>query len=335
MLEVIYDMPKIGYGFSFLTVGYLIYYLREAVKPPELICAEGPFRTFIEKNVTIIRSKFWPTFWCFEARAQTVLASVLRTILSPRVQYRRELFTLRDGGEVALDWADQNCSPTSPIVIILPGLTGSSQADYIKGLITGAKAIGIRCIIFNNRGLGGVPLKTPRLYCAANVDDFTEVVDHLKKTHPNIPIGATGVSMGGMILGNYLAENGAAATKKLKAAFIISAPWNIREAVKSFEKPFFNLLLNRHLAQNLCRNIRRISSNDVSFSDINMEAVLKSKTIKEFDSNFTAKHFGYKDVDDYYDNASLHKKLHLIEVPVLCLNAADDPMQPLAGECSL
>lgn len=55
----------------------------------------------------------------------------------------------------------------------------------------------------------------------------------------------------------------------------------------------------------------------------------QSKTIKQFDSAFTSKHFGYKDVDSYYTDATLHNKLHQIKVPLLCLSAADDPFQPL------
>lgn len=51
-------------------------------------------------------------------------------------------------------------------------------------LVSSAKKVGIRCVIFNNRGLGGVELKTPRTYCAANSDDLTEVVDYVKKIHP-------------------------------------------------------------------------------------------------------------------------------------------------------
>jgi len=62
---------------------------------------------------------------------------------------------------------------------------------------------------------------------------------------------------------------------------------------------------------------------------VDIDTVLKSQTIREFDSNFTARHFGYKNVEEYYSNASLHDKLHLIEVPTLCLSAADDPFQPL------
>lgn len=60
--------------------------------------------------------------------------------------------------------------------------------------------------------------------------------------------------------------------------------------------------------------------------------VRQSQTIREFDSNFTARHFGYKNVEEYYSSASLHDKLHLIQVPTLCLSAADDPFQPLHGE---
>lgn len=60
---------------------------------------------------------------------------------------------------MALDWAEKDCSASSPIVIVLPGLTGGSQAEYVKCLVLAAKKIGMRCVIFNNRGLGGIELK--------------------------------------------------------------------------------------------------------------------------------------------------------------------------------
>ncbi|XP_043276395.1 phospholipase ABHD3 isoform X2 [Venturia canescens] len=281
-------------------------------------------------NVDIVKNKYWPTLWCFESRAQTVLASLLRSRILPHVQYRREILSLKDGGEVALDWADQHSSQTSPIVIILPGLTGASGAEYIKCLVCAAKKIGLRCVIFNNRGLGGVSLKTPRTYCASNCEDLSEVVEHVRKLHPNVPLGATGISMGGLILGNYLAQQGKAAVNKLKASLIISVPWNVFEATKSIEKPYLNLMLNKHLAGNLCRNIETYHySTESGLFDIDIRNVLKSRTVREFDANFTAKQFGYKDVEDYYSSATLHDKLHLIQVPLLCLNAADDPFQPL------
>lgn len=44
------------------------------------------------------------------------------------------------------------------IVVILPGLTGSSQSEYVKGLVLTLHQEGITCVVFNNRGIGGVRL---------------------------------------------------------------------------------------------------------------------------------------------------------------------------------
>lgn len=51
----------------------------------------------------------------------------------------------------------------------------------------------------------------------------------------------------------------------------------------------------------------------------------QSKTIREFDANYTIKLFEHESVDEYYKKASLHDKLDRIRVPCLCLSAADDP----------
>ena len=115
--------------------------------------------------------------------------------LTKMFAFDREILQLKDGGEVALDWEESGCEKDSPIIIILPGLTGESQAEYIKCLVTAANQIGIRCCVFNNRGLGGIALKTPRLYCAANCEDLSEVVNHVYKNHPNVLIAATGELM--------------------------------------------------------------------------------------------------------------------------------------------
>lgn len=88
-------------------------------------------------------------------------------------------------------------------------------------------------------------------------------------------------------------------------------------------------MLNGHLASALCETVKKY---DILFKEEyewKMDKVLASKTIKEFDSHFTSIHFGYGNVDNYYKQATLHNKLHHIQVPTLCLSAADDPFQPL------
>ncbi|VDL68523.1 unnamed protein product [Nippostrongylus brasiliensis] len=60
--------------------------------------------------------------------------------------------------------------------------------------------------------------------------------------------------------------------------------------------------------------------------------VLKSVTIREFDTRFTAPLFGYDSVDHYYDHAAPNKKVKKIPIPTLCLNADDDCFSPYDGE---
>ncbi|CAD7092621.1 unnamed protein product [Hermetia illucens] len=334
------QIKMIAYLYSYLTnlprwhiftmaIGsYVVYYLIQVVKRPIIAAFNGPFKTFLLKNVPTLEMKFWPTFWCVESRAQTVFASILRSQIIPKIDYRREILTLKDGGEVALDWLEKGCDSESPVIIILPGLTGESQAEYIKCLVIAANNAGMRTVVFNNRGLGGIALKTPRLYCAANCDDLSEVVQHVRKSCPGVKLGATGISMGGLILGNYLAGHNEEARNILTAAKIISVPWDVHKGTANIEKPFINNLLGRHLANGLCATISKCEILKKE-SSIDMEKILSSKTIKEFDAHFTSKHFGYEDVDSYYQAATLHNKLHQITVPLLCLSAADDPFQPL------
>lgn len=60
--------------------------------------------------------------------------------------------------------------------------------------------------------------------------------------------------------------------------------------------------------------------------------MLQSTTIREFDDRFTAPMFGYCTWEDYYRDACIHDKVHNLKVPVLCLNAADDPFSPADGK---
>ena len=77
------------------------------------------------------------------------------------------------------------------------GISGSSQSEYIKVLVNVAtQEAKARCVVFNFRGRGGLGLKSPRTYCAANSDDLSEILDHLHHQYPGAPVVAVGISLG-------------------------------------------------------------------------------------------------------------------------------------------
>ncbi|KAG8133516.1 hypothetical protein E2320_011292, partial [Naja naja] len=168
---------------------------------------------------------------------------------------------------------------------------------------------------------------TPRTYCAANTEDLETIIDYIHKLYASAALMAAGVSMGGMLLLNYLGKTG----KKtpLKAAAVFSAGWNAFESADSLEKPVNWLLFNYYLTSCLKSSVTR--HRQVFDKLFNMNLVMKAKTIREFDKQFTTVMFGYPSVEAYYEDASPCHKLKKIGIPVLCLNSLDDAFSPNHG----
>jgi len=189
--------------------------------------------------------------------------------------------------------------------------------------------LGARCVVFNFRGRGGHSLTTPRTYSSCNSEDLGEVIHHINSRFPRAPLMAVGVSMGGILLGNYLTHVGEAAVGRVRAAMLLSICFDTFKGMESLEQPGFNRMLNTHLASCLGDSVRQMShhfEHEDSFANLNK--VFSARTIREFDAHFTAPQFGYRDSDDYYADARLAGKLAAICVPVLAINAEDDPCQP-------
>ena len=107
-------------------------------------------------------------------------------------------------------------------------------------------------------------------------------------------------------------------------------PFDIHHVLKVriFLQIIWTMLL--FLATSICQCVNPKPENSSRHDDF----CLQSRTIREFDERFTSPTFGYRNYEEYYSAATLHTKpLHTIRVPVLCLNAADDPFSPLHGKC--
>ncbi|PIK34466.1 putative phospholipase ABHD3 [Apostichopus japonicus] len=307
---------------------YVAYYLKRVVKRPMFACGNKKLEGFLRSHVPSAFQAYWPPFWCFQSHAHTILAVLFRLFI--RKSYRREFTTTPDGGEIILDWLDANessniSSDRRPTVLIMPGLTGSSQESYIKHYADDMQRLGFRSVVMNQRGYGGSKLRKLKRTSQSLVQHLSHPVFSTTTMANALLCKYAKRILCCIILLNYLAEYGSKAP--LVGVLSVSAAWDLLKSNKSLEENLNWLLFNRFLTSNLRSYLKR--NKHMIEDKYNVDHILESRTLYQFDNRVTAKMFGYKDATDYYTHASPYNKLNKIKVPTLCLNAADDPFAPL------
>jgi len=263
---------------------------------------------------------------------------------TPNIQFEREYLDLKDGGVIGLDWvfpnqedlgetsetiAEKRSHSRNPTLIILHGLTGGSHESYVRHTILSMKrdsAFLWNCVVFNFRGAGDTPLKTPRSYSGVQTEDLDFVVNHIHQKLPNSPLYTLGYSLGSNIMVKYLGEQGSKVL--LKGAISISNPYYFELASKHLEGSFFlRNVYSRAFAQNLRKYILRHYNVAKQSTLLDPDEVLaKATSLRSFDEYATRRLNGFATVDDYYRAASSANYLKRVEVPLLCLSALDDPI---------
>ncbi|KAE8679136.1 Embryoproteinsis-associated protein EMB8 [Hibiscus syriacus] len=230
---------------------------------------------------------------------ETIFAAFFRTV--PDVKYRRECLRTKDNGTIALDWVCGDHStlpPDSPILILLEG-----KAVNFNGLISYP-------ILW---GCANSPVTTPQLQTDSFTADTCHVVDHVSSMFPEASIYGVDWSLGGNILVNYLGREYHRCS--LSGAVSLCNPFNLVIADENLRKGFNNIY-DRELRGDV-------------HDEYNVQAGLNPCTVHEYDEAITRVSLGYKSVDDYYSNScSCHVVQH-VRIPLLCIQAANDPIAPI------
>ncbi|KAH9279418.1 Abhydrolase domain-containing protein 1 [Echinococcus granulosus] len=319
---------------SSLIGAYVAYYFFVARSSPVLYGHSRKLVDFFHSYVPFLNEVYSPFVFGFTGRVQTILRPIFHRV--EKVNYEKEVISFSDGGDMTLSWSNiEGMADDTPIVALLPGLAGCGCCHYIASIVKEINRCKYRCVILNNRGGCRRKLKTPRIFCAAHTSDVASVFDHVRNRYPDAPMVAVGISLGALLIFNYLADEPQDRNKPcpLTAAMCVCMPWDLLQTSDKLEKSLDWFLFNKPLIRGLRRLVMRNA--DVLSTKYDVPRILKSRTIREFDENLTAVMFGYKSAEDYYAHASPATKIDRVRIPILCLNAADDPFVPFHSESSL
>ena len=151
------------------------------------------------------------------------------------------------------------------------------------------------------------------------IDDIDEALDEIKKEYgENRNIYGIGFSYGANQLVKYLGQKNYI-KKKINGAVSISNPY---EFIIS-SRLGLNKLYNRMLLTFLQKVVVKTRKN-LEDLKLDVDLLLNTNQLKEFDDFYTAKIFGFSCADEYYRNVSSVNEMRNINVPLLCVSAKDD-----------
>ena len=269
---------------------------------------------------------FSPAAWAPGPHIQTLFACTLR----PRLltEWTRERMETDDGDFLDIDWGP-DAGEGSPIVLILHGLEGSSVRRYVRNAGQEQLECGVRPVAMNFRGCSGEPNRALRFYHSGDTADAAWLLGKIRERFPNRPLGALGFSLGGNVLLKLMGERGDGGTGLLDAAVAVSVPYDLGAGSTHLEVSRMGRLYSAYFLRSLRRKVQQKADRLSKVLDV--QAVLRARSIREFDERATAPLNGFAGATDYYARCSSNGFLSSIRVPTLLIHSQDDPFLPAAA----
>jgi uncharacterized protein len=207
-------------------------------------------------------------------------------------------------------------------VIIVHGLEGSSESQYMLGIAAKGMAAGMNVVRMNQRNCGGTDALSSTLYHSGRSRDVAAVAQNLIEQDRIARFVLAGFSMGGNLVLKLAGEWGKDGPPQFRAVAAVCPSMNLAASADALHRPgnrlyeyYFMWMLRRHF-----RAKARL------FPQIFDTSRLRGLTsLRDFDDKVTAFYCGFEGATDYYQRSAAANVVDRIAVPTLILHAANDP----------
>lgn len=269
-----------------------------------------------------LRTGFAPPRWARSRHAQTLLF-MARGRLAVEVDWDAEQsVTMDDGGTVSVQWLGLDAPAATPVVVVLPTITGCG--DDLRRVVASLREQtgGWVVAVCNRRGHGGLPLTAPRFNTMGSTADLDRQLDVIEQYRPEAPLFGVGISAGSGLLVRYLGETGS--RSRLNAGIAHCPGYDISRAFRRVH-PLYDRVMTRTLVDFFIRRHPEVWAGVTG-----VEACASSRSLGDFHDRLYPL-AGYTSTQTYYEGSNPMVVADGIEVPLLVVNAADDPVCALSN----
>lgn len=252
-------------------------------------------------------------FYMLNAHWETVIPSLFHEVKEQL--YERERLELSDGDFLNIDWIKTG---NDKCLVLSHGLEGDSGRYYIKRAARFFRDHGWDIAAWNCRSCGGEMNRLPRFYHHGDTADLDVVVSKTLSNYQKVVM--MGYSMGGSMTLKYLGEY--ALNPGIKGAVVFSVPCNLKDSANQLLKSESRMYERRFLKKLLVK----IEAKAVLHPEL---AKTEFRSVRDFDvfhELYTAPLHGFRNKEDFFSQATCDQYLDKIKVPVLIVNAENDPM---------
>jgi len=257
------------------------------------------------------------------AHAQTIAGNFLprRNLLPPPEE---RLFSVEPDMQVLCHCHWQPQRARAMTLVIVHGLEGSSDSQYVIG--TGSKAwmAGMNVVRMNMRNCGDTEHLGPTLYNSGMSGDVGAIAQALIAVDGLQKLAFVGYSMGGNLVLKLLGEWGEQVPPEVKAGVGVSPAMDLASSADALHHPA-NRIYEWKFLRGLRRRVRRKLALYPERYEVDVRELRRLRSLRDFDDKITAPYSGYSDAQDYYTRAASAKVIDRISVPTLVLHAEDDP----------
>ena len=298
------------------TAAWMAHYKLTAVRAPRLDFNPSAFNEALLARLQQLRQPYKPTPWLYNPHLQ-LLWLLLRVSVAPPLRYERtEVLRMRDGGTTALDWMGLDCDPSAPTLVVLPSITGDAQSmrHIVRDL---RRTTGWRIVVCTRRGHGNLELTAPVINTMGCTEDLREQLMRIRERVPASPLFAIGVSAGSGLLVRYLGEEGPRSA--FRAAIAYCPAYDIGVAWGRVSPRYSRWMAGR-LKQRFLERHAKALAHLATYT-----ACLATRDLAEFHEQ-AYQLAGCESPADYLARSNPMVVFDKVAVPVMIINAADDPV---------
>lgn len=207
-------------------------------------------------------------------------------------------------------------------LIVVHGLEGSSESQYMIGVARNGLAAGMNVVLMNQRNCGGMDHCAPTLYNSSLSTDVAAVAKSVIENDGISQFALIGFSMGGNLVLKCAGEWGSERPPQFKAVAAVSPAMDLAASADALHDPE-NRVYEWYFLLQLFRRMR-IKAKYFP-NDFDLKRLRGVTSLRLFDDRVTAPYCGFAGADDYYARAAASNVVDRIAVPGLIIHAANDP----------